>query len=262
MWPFGKSAKDRLVDALKEQDLTKDLDLDVSVSSKTAKVSGAVPNERYKNLITAIATGINGINSVDLSGLSVTAAATGSGQPSGSGVLDDVKDAASRVAAGVAGAVTGLGMSDQSDLDQPSGRAKAAHERIRNEPSLADNPVDVLQRGSTIVLRGAVDSEAELQKAKELAGSIQGVTAVDASGLQVIANASTLNVTNEEGDIVYTVKPGDTLSHIALHYYGSAGAKSYMKIAEANGITDPNKIRVGQQLKIPGTVTGPDNVLA
>ncbi len=262
MWPFGKSAKDRLVDALREQDLTKDLDLDVSVSNKTAKVIGSVPNERYNNLITAIATGINGIANVDLSGLIVAPeAAAGSGQPSGTGVFDAVKDAAGKVAAGVAGAVTGLGMSGGADLDQPSGRAKAALARIQDEPSLANNPIDVLQRGTTIVLRGAVDSEGELHKAKDLAASIEGVTGVDVSGLQVIANASTLNVTDADGDIVYTVKSGDTLSHIALHYYGSAGAKSYMKIAEANGISDPNKIQVGQQLKIPGTVAGPESVL-
>jgi nucleoid-associated protein YgaU len=34
-----------------------------------------------------------------------------------------------------------------------------------------------------------------------------------------------------------------------------------MKIAEANGLADPNKIRVGQRLKIPGTTRGPDAVL-
>lgn len=231
MWPFGKSAKDRLVDALNEQDLTKVLNLDVSVSNKTAKVSGSIPNERYKNLITAIANGINGINDVDLSGLVVAADSGGPGTDS------------------------------SEQLKMPSGRAKAALERIRQERSLANNPIDVLQSGNTIVLRGAVDSDAELAKAKEIAASVEGVTGVDASGLQVIAHASDLNVTDEDGDIVYTVKSGDTLSHIALNYYGSAGAKSYMKIAEANGISDPNKIRVGQKLKIPGTVTGPESVL-
>lgn len=263
MWPFGKSAKDRLVEALREQDLTKALDLDVSVSKKTAKVSGSVPNERYKNLITAVANGINGIANVDLSGLVVApaAAADSSGQPSGTGVVDAIKDAAGKVAASVAGAAASPSLSSPADLDQPSRLAKAVLVHIANEPSLANNPIDVLQRGSTIVLRGAVDSEAELEKAKELARSVEGVTDVDVAGLGVIDNASSLNVTNDEGDIVYTVKSGDTLSHIALHYYGSAGAKSYMKIAEANGISDANKIRVGQELKIPGTITGPENVL-
>ncbi|MDF1523881.1 MAG: LysM peptidoglycan-binding domain-containing protein [Trueperaceae bacterium] len=118
----------------------------------------------------------------------------------------------------------------------------------------------MLQRGSTIVLRGAVDSEAEIERATSLATGVPGVSGVDASGLQAIADASKLNVT-DDGDVVYTVVAGDTLSHIALRYYGSAGRSAYMKIAEANGLADPNKIRVGQKLKIPGTTQGPEAVL-
>ncbi len=49
----------------------------------------------------------------------------------------------------------------------------------------------------------------------------------------------------------YTVKSGDTLSQIAKDHLGSAGA--YMKIFEANKdqLTDPDKIKPGQVLKIP-----------
>jgi LysM repeat protein len=49
----------------------------------------------------------------------------------------------------------------------------------------------------------------------------------------------------------YTVAAGDTLSKIAKQFYGDAN--SYMKIFEANKdkLTDPNKIRVGQVLRIP-----------
>jgi nucleoid-associated protein YgaU len=49
----------------------------------------------------------------------------------------------------------------------------------------------------------------------------------------------------------YTVQAGDTLSKISKHFYGNANA--YMKIFEANReqLTDPDKIKVGQTLKIP-----------
>jgi len=49
----------------------------------------------------------------------------------------------------------------------------------------------------------------------------------------------------------YTVQPGDSLSKIAKQFYGNANA--YMKIFDANKdkLTDPNKIQVGQVLKIP-----------
>lgn len=49
----------------------------------------------------------------------------------------------------------------------------------------------------------------------------------------------------------YTVKPGDTLSAIAKEHLGNASA--YMKIFEANRdqLSDPDKIKPGQVLRIP-----------
>src|SRR5512144_2342321 len=49
----------------------------------------------------------------------------------------------------------------------------------------------------------------------------------------------------------YTVKPGDTLSGIAKQFLGNANA--YMKIFELNKdqLSDPNKIKPGQVLKLP-----------
>jgi nucleoid-associated protein YgaU len=50
---------------------------------------------------------------------------------------------------------------------------------------------------------------------------------------------------------VYEVAAGDNLSKIAKHFYGDAS--KYMKIFEANKdqLSDPDKIKVGQKLKIP-----------
>jgi len=47
------------------------------------------------------------------------------------------------------------------------------------------------------------------------------------------------------------VQPGDTLSKIAKQFYGNANA--YMKIFDANKdqLSDPNNIKVGQELVIP-----------
>jgi nucleoid-associated protein YgaU len=49
----------------------------------------------------------------------------------------------------------------------------------------------------------------------------------------------------------YTVKAGDTLSKIAKEHLGNAN--EYMKIFEANRdqLTDPDKIKPGQVLKVP-----------
>jgi len=49
----------------------------------------------------------------------------------------------------------------------------------------------------------------------------------------------------------YTVQPGDTLSKIAKDHLGNAGA--YMKIFDLNKdqLSDPDKIKPGQVLKMP-----------
>jgi nucleoid-associated protein YgaU len=49
----------------------------------------------------------------------------------------------------------------------------------------------------------------------------------------------------------HEVKPGESLSKIALKYYGDASL--YTNIFEANKdvLKDPNMIRVGQRLRIP-----------
>jgi nucleoid-associated protein YgaU len=49
----------------------------------------------------------------------------------------------------------------------------------------------------------------------------------------------------------YTVQPGDTLSKIAKEHLGNAG--SYMQIFEANKdlLSDPDKIKPGQVLRLP-----------
>jgi nucleoid-associated protein YgaU len=245
MWPFGKSTEKRLQDAIKYDATLGKYKLEAKVSKKVAVVTGEVPDQGVIETIKSVAQGINGVKSVDTSGVKVTAPATA---PAATPASTTTSTPTATPAAASAPA---------APVD-PSAKAKAAHQKIRAEASLANNPLDVLQKGSTIVLRGAVDSEAEHAKAKELAMSVEGVTGVDVSGLQIIQHASELNDTDDDGDVVYTVKAGDTLSHIALHYYGDAGKTSYMKIAEANGLADPNKIQVGQKLKIPGTTKGPE----
>lgn len=51
------------------------------------------------------------------------------------------------------------------------------------------------------------------------------------------------------------VQQGDTLWDIAQRTLGDGSR--YMEIAEANGIADPNRLSIGQQLKIPGETPPP-----
>lgn len=60
--------------------------------------------------------------------------------------------------------------------------------------------------------------------------------------------APTETNTSNSNDIVYTVVKGDTLSGIANKY-----GTTYQKLAEYNGISNPNLILVGQKIKIPNS---------
>jgi LysM repeat protein len=54
-------------------------------------------------------------------------------------------------------------------------------------------------------------------------------------------------------ETTYVVQRGDTLYRIGLRF-----GVSWVQIAEANGLTNPNQIYVGQTLKIPVSTPGPD----
>jgi nucleoid-associated protein YgaU len=47
----------------------------------------------------------------------------------------------------------------------------------------------------------------------------------------------------------YTIKSGDNLSKVSKLFYGDAN--KYPQIAKANGMDNPDKIQVGQEIKLP-----------
>ena len=110
-----------------------------------------------------------------------------------------------------------------------------------------DNPgidgLEVSYEGGKVVIAGNATSADALEKAVLMAGNIEGVEAVDTSG--VTAPAQTVTVE------FYTIQKGDTLSGIAKTFYGKASA--YPKIFEANRevIKDPDLIYPGQVIRIP-----------
>lgn len=55
--------------------------------------------------------------------------------------------------------------------------------------------------------------------------------------------------TNGGAEQPYTIKSGDNLSHVAQRFYGAAS--KYTQVAQANGIADPDKIKVGQAITLP-----------
>jgi nucleoid-associated protein YgaU len=50
---------------------------------------------------------------------------------------------------------------------------------------------------------------------------------------------------------IYTVMAGDSLSKIAEHFYGDANARELIFDANRDQLTEPDRIKPGQMLKIP-----------
>lgn len=95
--------------------------------------------------------------------------------------------------------------------------------------------------------RGELDAlvAASLQRIKD---EKAGIAAPAAGYLQGLQQEATVR---ENEARTYVVQTGDTLSHISARSYGSSA--QYMKIFRANPtlITDPNRIYIGQVLRVP-----------
>lgn len=242
MWPFGKSTADRVKDALNAQPRLKDLGLQVSEQGGNVKVTGMVPNDRYGQLVQTVASGINGVKNVDVSGL------VAQEQAAPAAPTADIQAGETTVTQQSAGAAE----LDESAFEDHSRIAKAVLSAIRSNGELADDPIDVLQSGSSVILRGAVDNDHEKRLLEQVARGVDGVAGVDTSDVRVTAGTKELAKEKDAdtGDTVYTVKSGDTLSAIAEQYFGDP--MEYKKIAHYNNISNPDHIEVGQKIRIPG----------
>lgn len=257
MWPFGKSTADRVKDALNEQPRLKDLGLQVQERGGTVSVSGMVPNTRYMNLIRVVAEGINGVKTVDLSGVTAQEEAAAPAQPAPATPQATVTEIAPTTIAPTTGNMNASAVSTDMDaeikqVEDRSRVAKAVLSAIRSNGELADDPIDVLQSGSSVILRGVVDNDHEKRLLEQVARGVDGVSGVDISGVRVAQGAKELvkEKDQDSGDTVYTVKPGDSLSAIAQKFYGDP--MEYKKIAHYNNISNPDLIHPGDRLRIPG----------
>lgn len=100
------------------------------------------------------------------------------------------------------------------------------------------------EEGGKAVLKASVHDEAEKDRVWT---EIKKVDATFAD----LAHAITVDAAAPAPSEKYTVVAGDTLSKIAKHFYGNAN--EYNKIFNANKdqLSNPDKISVGQVLKIP-----------
>ncbi len=130
-----------------------------------------------------------------------------------------------------------------ANVEDLNAKAAAAIQNYIEQQNLGLNGLTVVFDGASgkVTLSGAAPSQEVAEKAVLAAGNVTGVSSVE-NNLEFPAEAEA-----QYHDVV----SGDTLSAIAKRYYGDAN--QYMKIFEANRpmLSHPDKIYVGQKLRIP-----------
>ena len=103
------------------------------------------------------------------------------------------------------------------------------------------------QEGDKLHFKGTVGSEDEKNQIWNALKTVADWKSDINADITVVPTAAAVGTAGK----TYTVKAGDTLSKIAREHLGDANA--YMKIFNANKdqLTDPDKIKPGQVLKIP-----------
>jgi nucleoid-associated protein YgaU len=132
----------------------------------------------------------------------------------------------------VAGEVKGMGLRDKYN------HAIQVAKGLRMEGSAEE-------RDNKLYFLGTVQSQDEANKIWDAIKTVPDWRNDIIGEIKVAAGAAAAAMTT------YTVKAGDTLSKIAKELLGNAN--SYMAIFEANRdqLSDPDKIKPGQVLKIP-----------
>jgi nucleoid-associated protein YgaU len=107
------------------------------------------------------------------------------------------------------------------------------------------------ERDGKLHFKGTVATEAEKNEIWNAIKTIPSWQQDIVADIQVTGGPAKAGAGAATAAKTYTVKAGDTLSKIAKEHLGNANA--YMKIFEANKdqLSDPDKIKPGQVLKLP-----------
>ncbi len=161
-----------------------------------------------------------------------------------------------------AGKKLGFGNDDEAN-------AKELKKEIDSH-KLGSEKVEVVVKGDTAVLKGAVKDQSIFEKVIVAAGNTLGISKVEASELKIVAPESGLKLdgnvdmtalvasaTPAKEPRFHTVAKGDTLWAIAEKEYGKGKGAKYNVIFEANKpmLSHPDKIYPGQVLRIPDIET-------
>jgi hypothetical protein len=130
-----------------------------------------------------------------------------------------------------------LGPADQAMADMGAGAYNIGFTRkkVSDGKELGRIEVVVERAGDTLKASGRIPNLYVRYLVEEALWKIPGITELDLRGLVV--------------DRTYRVNRGDSLWIIAHRIYGQGSA--WTLLAKANDLSDPNKLRIGQELSLP-----------
>ena len=145
-----------------------------------------------------------------------------------------------------------FGKSMQEKVNEALEKVRGQFPRASISATVDDKVVTLRGDAPDIATKGAVMSAFnDLVKTDNTINQISVPSAPSGTTAPTAAAASLGPGGNVAGARVHEVASGDTLSGLAKRYYGNAG--QYRKIFDANRdiLNDPDRIKVGQKLKIP-----------
>ncbi len=124
----------------------------------------------------------------------------------------------------------------------PQAVADAAKTALANAPELADATLSVTVKGGSATITGEVGTARQKKKAENLLLAVGGISAVDTAGVTILARTKGTE---------HTVAAGDTLSKVALQYYGEASQAKRIQDANQGTLKGKTDLSIGQKLTIP-----------
>jgi nucleoid-associated protein YgaU len=126
-----------------------------------------------------------------------------------------------------------------ADLDQLKQKYAPVVQTIQQFSSLGATVETPTLSGDQLLLKGTVPSTVVANRVWDVIKSVD----------PTYSDLQHQIATTGGADQPYTIQAGDNLSKISKLFYGTPN--KYQKIADANNITDPDKIRAGQSITIP-----------
>ncbi|HET7359308.1 MAG TPA: BON domain-containing protein [Rhodanobacteraceae bacterium] len=148
-------------------------DISVDTDNGVVTLSGDVGSMAEKNLAEQTARSVKGVTAVSASGLRVVGAATDN-------VGNTVGNAASKV-----GNTLGNAASDVGDAVSDTWISTKVKSEFATTDGVSATDIAVDTKDGKVMLSGTVSSNAEIERARQVAMGVKGVKSVDTSGLTV-----------------------------------------------------------------------------